>query len=352
MARLVLDIRREASAPFHAALTAASVFAGLAISAAILIAAGVPPAALADEFIVATLFDAQSLHAVLFQAAPLIMVGAGAAIAFRARFWNLGLEGQMIWGAIAATAVSLFEIGPPMLRLPLMFLAAIVAGMAWIALPLLLKQRLAVNEIVSTLLLNYVALNVLLHLLYGAWADPKDGFPHSPLYRGFERLPELPGGISSALVLALAAVAALAWLTLASRFGFHLRFVQAGPAVARSLGVPVLGVTVAATLLSGSLAASAGFVIVAAQEGRLTQSFFTGYGVSGVLIAFLARNNPAAAAIVALLVAILFAAGQNLQVFYQIPFAMVQLIQAIVVIAAAAADFFLRHRVRWVKGIG
>lgn len=352
MARVVLDIRREVSPAFHAAATAASVLGGLAVSAAILIAAGVPPAALAEEFIAATLFDAQSLHAVLFQAAPLILVGAGAAIAFRARFWNLGLEGQMIWGAIAATAVSLFEIGPPMLRLPLMLAAAVAAGMAWIALPLLLKQRLAVNEIVSTLLLNYIALNTLLHLLYGAWADPKDGFPHSPQYRAFERLPELPGGISSALPLAIVVVAVLAWLTLASRFGFHLRFVQAGPGVARALGVPVLGVTTAAALLSGGLAAGAGFVIVAAQEGRLTQSFFAGYGVSGVLIAFLARNNAPAAAVVALLVAVLFAAGQNLQVFYQIPFAMVQLIQAIVVIAAATADFFLRHRLRWVKGIG
>lgn len=344
-------MRREVPPGFRAALTAAAVLGGLAISAVILIAAGVPPAALGEEFIVATLFDAQSLHAVLFQAAPLILVGAGAAVAFRARFWNLGLEGQMIWGAIAATAVSLFEIGPPALRLPLMLAAAAGGGMAWIALPLLLKQRLAVNEIVTTLLLNYVALNVLLHLLYGSWADPKDGFPHSPQFRAFERLPELPGGISSGLLLAAVIVILLAWATLASRFGFHLRFVQAGAGVARALGVPVVAVTLAAALISGALAAGAGFVLVAGHEGRLTQSFFTGYGVSGVLIAFLARNNPAIAALVALLVAVLFAAGQNLQVFYQIPFAMVQLIQAIVVIAAATADFFLRHRLRWVKGI-
>ena len=91
------------------------------------------------------------------------------------------------------------------------------------------------------------------------------------------------------------------------------------------------------------------FVIAAAQEGRLTQSYFEGYGFSGILIAFLARNNPIAAMVVAILVAVLFVSGRSLQVFYQIPFAMVQLIQAIIVISVAASEFLMRHRVHWVR---
>ncbi|RZA26522.1 MAG: ABC transporter permease, partial [Proteobacteria bacterium] len=102
-------------------------------------------------------------------------------------------------------------------------------------------------------------------------------------------------------------------------------------------------------LLSGALAGVAGFIVSAGQEGRLTQSFYQGYGFSGILIAFLARNNPFAAAIVALLVAMLFVAGRNLQVFYQIPFSMVQLIQAILVICVASSDFFIRHRLRRIQ---
>ena len=97
------------------------------------------------------------------------------------------------------------------------------------------------------------------------------------------------------------------------------------------------------------MSALAGFVIATAQEGRLTQSFFEGYGFSGILIAFLARNNPIAAMIVAVLVAMLFVSGRSLQVFYQIPFAMVQLIQAIIVICVAASEFFIRHRLHWVR---
>jgi simple sugar transport system permease protein len=109
-------------------------------------------------------------------------------------------------------------------------------------------------------------------------------------------------------------------------------------------------VMLAAALLSGALAGIAGFSICAGVEYRMTQSFFSGYGLSGILIAFLARNNPLGAFVTAILVGVLFVAGQSLQVFYGIPGAMVQLIQAVIVISVAASDFFVRHRVRWVSG--
>lgn len=345
--RYTLELRQLMALPRQALILALAVAAGLAISAAILVAAGVPANELLNEFVMQTLVDKQSLLAVLFQAAPMILVGIGAAIAFRARFWNLGLEGQMIFGAIGATAVSMFELGPPALRLPLMGVVAIAMGMAWALVPALLKLRLAVNEIIASLMLNYVAANFLLHLVYGAWKDPKDAFPYSPQFRAFERLPERLGNASTAAI-GLAVVAALlaTWFTGLSRAGLYLRFVDANPRVARALGVPVGRMVLTAVLLSGALAGLAGFVVVTGQEGRLTQAFYVGYGFSGILIAFLARNNPLAASVVAVLIAMLFVAGRNLQVFYQIPFAMVQLIQAILVICVASSDFFIRHRLR------
>jgi ABC-type uncharacterized transport system permease subunit len=283
---------------------------------------------------------------VLFQAAPMILVGLAGAMAFRARFWNLGLEGQMIWGAIGATAVSVFEIGPPSLRLPLMFVAALAAGLLWVLGPALLKLRLGVNEIISTLMLNYMAANFLLHLVYGSWKDPKDNFPYSPQFRAFERLPDLFAGVNSAI--GLAAIVALLgwWLVGVSRAGLYLRFVDANPRMAQAAGVPVARVIYGAVLLSGAMAGLAGFAVAAGQEGRLTQAFYQGYGFSGILIAFLARNNPLAASVVALMVAALFVTGRSLQVFYQVPFSMVQLIQAVIVVCVASSDFFIRHRLR------
>ena len=344
--RFALEIRQQMAWPRQALILAVSLAIGMGISAAILVAAGVPANELLNEFVLQTLFDKQSLQAVLFQAAPMILVGIAASLAFRARFWNLGLEGQMIWGAIGATAISMWQIGPEPLRLPLMFAAAIGCGLLWVLGPAWLKIRLGVNEIISTLMLNYMAANFLLHLVYGSWKDPKDNFPYSPQFRAFERLPELGAGVSSAIVLA-AVVALIAWwLVGVSRAGLYLRFVDASPRVAHANGVPVRRTIYGAVLLSGAMAGLAGFAVASGQEGRLTQAFYQGYGFSGILIAFLARNNPLAATVVALLVAALFVTGRSLQVFYQVPFSMVQLIQAIIVVCVASSDFFIRHRLR------
>ena len=342
--RFVLEVRLDMPAWKQALAVGGSIVFGMLISAAILIVAGVPPADLVREF-ASNVFDLQSFQAMLVQAAPLILVGIAASIGFRARFWNLGLEGQMVFGGIAVTAVSVYQIGPEALRLPLMALAAMLAGMAWVTIPALLKMKFAVNEIISTLLLNYVATYFLFHLLYGAWKDPSDAFPHSAQYAAAERLPDLGYGVNAALLLALVFVLILWWLTEFSRFGFYLKFIYANPAMARLVGVPTAKVVWSAVLISGGLAALAGFVIPSATAGRLTLGFYEGYGFSGVLIAFLARTNPVYAAIVAVLIGMLFVTGQSLQIFYQIPFAMVQMIQAIIVMCVAASDFFIRHRI-------
>jgi simple sugar transport system permease protein len=344
--RYALEVRGQLAWPWQALILALAIVAGLAVSAAILVAAGVPADQLLNEFVVQTLLDGQNLRAVLFQAAPMVLIGLAGCVAFRARFWNLGLEGQMVWGAIAATAVSVWDLGPEPLRLPLMFVAAAVFGLLWAWGPAWLKLRLGVNEIISTLMLNYLAANFLLHLVYGAWKDPASAFPHSPQFRAFERLPELGAGIGSAVLLA-AVVALLAWWGVErSRAGLYLRFVDANPRMADAVGVPVRRLVLAAVLVSGALSGLAGFVVASGQEGRLTQGFYAGYGFSGILIAFLARNHPLGAVVVALLVAALFVTGRSLQVFYQIPFSMVQLIQAVIVVCVASSDFFMRHRLR------
>jgi len=286
--RLVLSIREHPSRARQAMAIAVSVLVGLAVSCLTLMLAGVPAADLADEFIVQTFLDPDNFRAVLSQAAPLILVGVGAALAFRVNFWNLGLGGQMIWGATAATAISIYKIGPEATRLPLMLAVAAIAGMIWVLIPALLKIRLGINEIISTLLLNYVAQDFLLYLLYGAWLDPKDSFPHSPQYLASERLPVLAAGVSSSLALAIVAGLASWWLVSRTRLGVYMGFVQANPRMAQATGVPVVSTTLAAVLISAACAALAGFVVAAGQEGRLTQSVSAGYGVSGVLIAFMA----------------------------------------------------------------
>lgn len=348
--RVFLEVRPAISPIADLLILLAAVAVGVALSAGILIAAGVPPGDLYYEFLVATLTDPQNLSAVMVRAAPLILVGIAAAIAFRVRFWNIGLEGQIIFGGIAAVLVGLGEVGPPAVRLALMLAAALLAGAAWVVLPLVLKLKIGVNEIISTLLLNYVAVNVLMHLIYGPLQDKIDNFPHSPELPAGSRLPLIGWEkLDAGLPLALAVAFIVFWVVRMSRGGLYMRFIHANDRMALAVGVPITLVTAATVLASGALSGAAGFLLVAGQEYRLTPSFFGGYGLSGILIAFLARSNPLGATVAAVLVALLFTAGQSLQVFFQIPSSAVQLIQALIVLVVAASEFFVRHRIRFAR---
>lgn len=348
--RLAVEIRQHAPGWYQGLVLMGGLLLGMALATAILVACGVGLSDLVQEFVVSVVTSPASLSAVLVQAAPLAIVGLAAAVAFRVRFWNIGIEGQMILGAVAATAVAIHDIGPAPWRLALMMLAAALAGMTWVLAPALLKIRLGLNEVISTLLLNYVAFNGLLHLLYGAWRDPASSFPNSQQYEGAERLGELGWeNLTWALPLAMLLTLLCWWLLTVSRFGFLSRIAEANPRLGQGQGLPMTQVVLGAALLSGALAGLAGFSICAGVEYRMTQSFFSGYGFSGILIAFLARNNPFGALVTAILVGVLFVAGQSLQVFYGIPGAMIQLIQAVIVISVAASDFFVRHRMRWVS---
>lgn len=347
--RFNLEIREHMPIGQQLLVVMAGVVVGLAISSLLLVAAGVSLADVFEEFVIAIFTSPRNISAVLVYASALVIVGLSAAIAFKARFWNIGIEGQLIFGAIGATFVANYDIGPPALRLPLMALFAVALGMAWMVLPVFLKLRLKINEIISTLLMNYIAFNFLLHLLYGPWKDPQTGFPSSKLFDSVERLPLLGWeNLNLSTVIAVVLVLIFAWLLGVSRFGFLLSFVHSNSRMARAMGVRIASFTLVAALVSAALAGFGGFVISTGIEGRLTQSFFTGYGFSGILIGFLARNNPVGVIVFSLLISILMVAGQSLQVFYQIPFAMVELMQAIIVICVAASDFFIRHRLRMV----
>lgn len=350
LGRLNLEVRQSIGKARHAAFIGLSLAVGLGISVAILVIAGVEPANIFEEFIVLTFFDRLGLSSVLIECSPLILVGLSAALAFRVNFWNIGIEGQFFWGAIGATVIAIFDVGPAPMRIGLMLVFALAGGFLWAAPAAYLKIRLGVNEVISTLLLNYVAYLFVLNQVYGAWQDKKERFPHSEPFDAVERLPMIGWEkVHVGLIISVVAVAVVWWVMQRSRLGVYMRFVGANPQMALAAGIPV-ALTVFITVgLSGALSGAAGFVMAAAQEHRLTGTMAAGYGFSGIMIAFLARNNPAAVLIVAFLIGGLYAAGQSVKVFYSLPQALVSLIQAIIVMSVAASDFLVRYRVRLAK---
>jgi ABC-type uncharacterized transport system permease subunit len=348
--RVVLEIRQSISGPLRALIVAITLAVGLAISAMILILNGVQASNIVNDVIVQTFFNPENLASVMISTTPILLVGLAAAIGFRVRFWNIGVEGQAIFGGVGATLIAFYAPGSGATRLLLMGIAAMIGGALWVLPTLFLKLRLRVNEIITTLLLNYVASNFLLYLVYGPWQDPVDHFPHSGQFQAVARLPGIGfGRVDVGLFIGVIMVVVVWWLMQRSRFGFYMRFVEAKMRMAIVVGVPVVSVQIAAVLLSGALSGLAGFVITAGQEYRLTQSFALGYGFTGVVVAFLARNNPIMVAVVSFLMGGLAVAGQAMKVFYGVPVSVVGLIQATIVLSIAASEFFVHHRVRFVR---
>lgn len=318
---------------------------GIALSALLLWFAGVPGDALIDELFVQVFLTSDGLAQTVTAAAPLILVGLSSAFATRVRFWNIGIEGQLWWGAIAAAAIGIYDIGPPSLRVPLMLLAACLAGAAWIGLPLILKLRFNISETVLTLLLTNIAFLFVQHLLFGAWKDPATGFPTSPQMEPVEQLAKFGwGNVGISIVIALV-LALLAWIVIdRSRLGIYATAVGLNPTTARASGLPVTVTIAALVLLSGALSGLAGGLAITATEYRLTQFLGGNYTFSGIVIGFLARTHPLGVVVAAFCVAGMFTAGSSLKVFYSLSDAVVVLVQGIILISLLAAQFFATYQ--------
>ncbi len=343
--KLTLEARQRVPPVLRFGAILGSLAFGIGICVAILVSRDVNLSSIYEEFIVLTFLEAAGISTVVIESTPLVLAGLAAALAFRVNFWNIGIEGQLFMGVIGATIIAIYDIGPEALRLPLMLVFAIGFGALWALPPAILKVRLNVNEVISTLLLNYIAYYFVLNQVFGPWKDPRDKFPHSEQYEKVERLPEVGWEqVHYGILVAAVAVALAWWLVERSRFGIRSRFVGANPRMALAIGLPVGAITALSAVASGGMAGTAGFVIASATEFRLTFSIAAGYGFSGIVIAFLAGNRPIPVLIVAFLMGGLYVAGESMKIFYSLPDALVGLFQAIIVLSVTASEFFTRYR--------
>ena len=331
----------------HVSILLISILIGLGISVFILVLSGVNVGTIYQEFIIFTFFDRLGMSSVLVQASPLFLVGISAAVAFRVNFWNIGIQGQFLWGAIGATVIAIYDVGPAEYRIYLMLLVGALFGALWALSPVLLKLRLGVNEVISTLLLNYVAVYFVLNQIYGAWQDPVARFPHSERFDPSETMPLIGWeSVHGGLIISVGMLFVIWWMFERTRFGVNAKFVGANPSMALASGIPVSAVIIASVLISGALSGVAGYVVASALEFRLTATISGSYGFSGIVIAFLARNNAPGVLVVAFLTAGLFVGGQSIKIFYDLPPAMIGMILSIVLLSVASSEFFIRYRLR------
>ena len=291
----------------------------------------------------------------LTRAVPLILTGLAAAVAFRARLFNIGAEGQLYAGALAAVAVGGLHGGDgfvlePWLLFPLMMLAAAAAGALLLLGPALLKVRLGVDEVVTTLLLNFIVLLFVSLMLDGAMKDPLAmGWPQSVALNDALLLDKLMARtrLHTGLLWAVA-LAALLWALL--RFtttGFEIRAVGANARAAAFAGMPVGWVTVKVALLSGGLAGLAGAIEVAGRAGYVTLDMSPGYGYTGIVIAMLAALHPLGVVAASVFVAGVLVGADSMSRAVAVPTYIADVIVSVSLLSMLVATMAAQYRVVW-----
>lgn len=295
-----------------------------------------------------------ALQDTLLKTIPIFICSLGVAVCFRMQIWNIGAEGQFAFGAMGAGLAALSFSGlPASALLPLMFVFAAVAGGLWAVIPALLKVKLAVNEIIVTLMLNYIAILFLDFLVYGPWKDPISfGFPMTPEFVPAAVVGTIPGtrihwGAALALVLA-----GLLWVFLQkTRLGFEIKAAGEGPGPARYAAIPH-GLLVCLVMgICGGLAGVAGCLEASATVGRLQPSIMAGYGFTAVVVAWLARLRISSILFFSFLLAGFAVGVENLQLELQVPSAFGKIMEGLLLLSVLAGQFFTTHELRKKGGV-
>ena len=296
------------SAARRLGLPALALVATMGVAMALALVAGANPFAVLGQIATGALGSKLAILETLNRATPLIFTGLAVAVAFRAKLWNIGAEAQLYAGAIVAVLLGTGALGSPLV-LPVSAMVAMLAGALLLLGPVLLKTRLGVDEVVTTLLLNFIMLLFVSYLLEGPMKDPMGmGWPKSPALIAEARLPRIVEGLRLHWGFALAVLAAVVvWvIQTTTTLGFEIRAVGQNPEAARFAGMPVNAVLVKTALLSGGLAALAGWSEVAGLKGHLSSDLSPGFGYTGIIVAMLALLHPLGVILTAIFVAGIF----------------------------------------------
>tara|TARA_B100000029_G_scaffold71726_1_gene63621 strand:+ start:11087 stop:12181 length:1095 start_codon:yes stop_codon:yes gene_type:complete len=293
-----------------------------------------------------------SITETLVKAIPLMLTGLAVGVAFRMLFWNIGAEGQLVLGGVSASAVALWmgDLIPGIpdsawVYLPMMAIAGIIAGGIWAVVPALLKAYLKVNEIITTLMLNYVAILWYQYLFNVAWKDPAGyGFPGSAKFGECCKIARISGRLHWGLAVAFIS-ALIMWIILdKTKWGYQIRLIGENVSAARYAGINIGKNIVGVMLLSGGLAGLAGMVEVAGISHSLQEGLNVGYGFTAIIISWLARLNPWGIVLVANMFAAILVGGDQIQMTMGLPGSVAHVLQGAMLFCVLGGEFFQRYR--------
>jgi ABC-type uncharacterized transport system permease subunit len=342
-----LDIRARENVPTWLAYGTPvfTVLAALAVSAVALVALDVSPIAAYTTMFVETLTSEFGLTETTVKAIPLILTGLAVYLPLKAGLWNIGAEGQLILGGLAGTWIGLNLSLPWFLLLPVMFLGAAVAGAVWAGIPAWLRARYDINEIITTLLLTFVALNLKNYLIRGPMQGGAGTFPQTEQFSEAATIPELFGNVHAGLFVALLVVAVTYVLMTRTRLGFEITFVGSNHEAATQAGMSRYKVYILVFVLGGAFAAMAGIGEIAGVQGRFRADFEPGYGFTAIVVALLGRNGAFKVMLAGFFFALLIVGGSSMEVALGVPAALTEVIQALVILFLITAEFFKSYHV-------
>ena len=289
------------------------------------------------------------------KAIPLILIGGGLAMAFRAKFWNIGAESQLLMGAIFGTWVGLTwaQHLPSVVIVPLMFLAGFTGGALWGVIPAVLKIKYAINEVISTLMMNYICAEFLIFLIVGPWkGKTKFGFPYTDDLPAAATLGLLPGSRIHyvTLFLAILSVILLAVVLYKTRFGYEVRVIGENPDAGKYAGIDFFKTTLIIMAVSGGVAGLAGVGEVAGIHHYLSYpaSISSGYGYTAIIVAWLAKLNPLYVIVSGIFFAGILVGGDAIQISLNLPAATVEVFNGTLLVFLIMGEFFLKNKVRLV----
>ncbi|MFM6986457.1 MAG: ABC transporter permease [Hydrogenophaga sp.] len=293
-----------------------------------------------------------ALSELMVKATPLLIIALGLAVCFRSNVWNIGAEGQYLIGAIFASGVALTatrDTGGWIV--PAIIVAGIVGGMLWAGITALLRDRFNANEILVSLMLVYVAVQVLNYLVYGPWKDPMGyNFPQTKTFESVTQIPKLVQGsrVNVGLLLALAGVAAVWTFLFRTYSGFAQQVGGLAPAAARYAGFSSRKALWIALLTSGGMAGLAGALEVAGPIGQLTPYVPAGYGFAAIIVAFVGRLHPVGIVFSAILMSMFYIGGELAQSRLGLPKSITGVFQGLLLFALLACDTLIAYRIRFI----
>ncbi|HEY7523033.1 MAG TPA: ABC transporter permease [Candidatus Limnocylindrales bacterium] len=354
-----LEPRGQVSRWLSATMTIGAVIVALVIGGVILAFVGGDPIRAYAHIVDAAFGDIGVLSDTLVKATPLILTGLACALAFRMRLWNIGAEGQFLLGAWGASAIVLWPIlpagTPAIVVIPVMMLAGAAAGALWGLIPGILRAKLGVNEIITTLMLNYIALAWIQFWVFGPWSEggfqqthqfPPEAF--LPRLTDFaEQFPVLAGLTTHlGMVFALIAAAIMSVVVSRTRWGYEMRLIGDNPRAARYAGIDIAKYIIVVFAISGALAGLAGMSEVGGVVHRLQDRISPGYGFTAIIIAYLAHFGPWRVVLASILFGALILAGREIQ-----PSGVPAMIQGIILFCLIVADTLARYRVSIVRRV-